>query len=241
MYTLVLRFALSMQVIAPTRAFAKHKVARQSSRAKASDQVVPARQRILSKLGLSHNKSLKQLVRIRPARALQPQPGRQLKGHKHSLAVQTHKSRSGNAVTHAGNPHLSASTSAGRGLHGSLQQLKNLTPSDARQDTVNMQEVALPQTSTLQHSEPQTGLIEADIDWRPAAADTQSLNGHAQPDVDSSWTVQFLEQTFQQQDRCSLPGSKGDKVDTQISGNMHGDKDPDIHNSFSLIEDDIAW
>lgn len=104
-----------------------------------------------------------------------------------------------------------------------------------------MQEVASAQTTTVQHSEPQTGLIEADIDWRPAAADTQSLNGHAQPDVDSSWTVQFLEQTLQQQDHCSLPGDEGGKVDTQVLGNTYGDRSPGIHGSFCLIEDDIAW
>lgn len=108
-----------------------------------------------------------------------------------------------------------------------------------------MQETALVQTTAVhprQCFEPQVGLVEADIDWLPSAASSQTV-GVAQPHAEQSWTVQYLEQEVQPQAHCTLshPEMRMPKQEILSETDINADKPLDKHGTFAWVEDDISW
>lgn len=222
------------QVIAPTRAFAKHKASRQAGSTKSPKQIIPARQRVLSKLGLTHNKSLKHLVRIRPAKAVQPQAIR----HAHNIRqapgqhLQPAPRASATAERPANNDQSKDTVSPQRGL--SVQQSK------LQHDPVRGQaqrDRGATAAEDMQQSVAQPGLVEADIDWLPSATSSQTFADHhaLQPVAEQPWTVQYLEEGMQHDHRGRLASKSA------LECIVEADKSPCNNDTFAWMEDDIPW
>jgi len=224
---------LCIQIIEAPRSLKRHKSSNRTSPAKQHVQVIPARQRVLSKLGLLHNSSLKHLVRIRPPRKAVQQTAR------HSLLPRTLKSPAKTktasqeqfAKQHAGLKQPSSHKKNLNGARSKPQQPVRHVSSTVKTTLLSGQTTA---------AAPSGALIEDDIDWMVADA-PQANSLLSLPAQEQTWTVQYLEEHDNKADDIPVSSSWGlRRSDTQL-GNSMQDKAPVKHGTASWIEDDIQW
>lgn len=223
-----------VEMIEAPHSLKRHKSSNRGSHAKQPVQVIPARQRVLSKLGLLHNSSLKHLVRIRPPRkAIQQTANRPLLMRtfkspvktKSAMQEQPPKQRTG---LKQASPHdrklLTGATSK-------QQQSVRHVSSVVKTELLSARTTA---------AAPSGALIEDDIDWMMADA-PQANSLLSLPAQEQTWTVQYLEEHDNNADNMPVSSSTGLRPsDTRVVNSLQ-DKAPVKHGTASWIEDDIQW
>ena len=225
---------LCTQIIEAPRSLKRHKSSNRTSPAKQHVQVIPARQRVLSKLGLLHNSSLKHLVRIWPPRKAVQQTANP------PLLMRTFKSPAKTKTAMQGRPPKQ---------HAGLKQASSfdrtfLTDAISKSKQP-VRHVSSTVKTTLLSAQtaaaaPSGALIEDDIDWMVADA-PQANSLLSLPAQEQTWTVQYLEEHDNNADNMPVSSSTGlRRSDTQVVNSMQ-DKAPVKHGTASWIEDDIQW
>lgn len=224
---------LCTQIIEAPRSLKRHKSSNRTSPAKQQVWVIPARQRVLAKLGLLHNSSLKHLVQIRPPRkAVQQTVGRPLSPHTFKSPAKTQTaSQEQFPKQHAGLMQTSSHNGNLNGARSKPQQAVRHVSSKVKTTLLSGQTTA---------AAPCGALIEDDIDWMVADG-PQANSLLSLPAQEQTWTVQYLEEHDNNADDILVSSSRGlRRSDTQL-GNSMQDKAPVKHGTASWIEDDIQW
>lgn len=202
-------------------------------------QVVPARQRVLAKLGLLHNSSLKHLVQIRPPKRATPQfssgalrqrtpqmPARASAG-MHKLPNKQH----------AGLKH---SISHGRGFSScpTDKERYSVKPSKTfKNSSMLMQKPAV--THESEAAATSGALVEDEIDWvNPGVLPV--TNVPSMP-AKQPWTVHFLEDCGNDDDEGSVSKLGRRKACDSQAGTRLLDIAPVKHGTAAWVEDDIQW
>jgi len=223
---------LATQIIEAPRSLKRHKSSNRTSPAKQHVQVIPARQRVLSKLGLLHNSSLKHLVQIRPPRkAVQQTASRPLLPRtfkspaKTAIQEQFPKQHTGLKQTKLRERNFLT------GARSKSQQPVRHVSSVVKTTLLSAQTTAAASSGAL---------IEDDIDWMMADA-PQANSLLSLPAQEQTWTVQYLEEHGNNADDIPV-SSRRDlrRSDTQVGDSMQ-DKAAVKHGTASWIEDDIQW
>ncbi|KAA6426968.1 MAG: hypothetical protein FRX49_03292 [Trebouxia sp. A1-2] len=222
-----------VEIIEAPRALKRNKSSHRTGPAKQHVQVIPARQRVLSKLGLLHNSSLKHLVQIRPPRkAVQHTASRSLLPRTLKSPAKTMTASQEQFLNqHAGLKQTSSQNINLIGARSKPQQPVRHVSSMVKTKSLSGQTTA---------AAPSGALIEDDIDWMTADA-PQANSLLSLPAQEQTWTVQYLEEHDNNADDIPVSSSRGlRRSDTQV-GNSVQDKAPVKHGTASWIEDDIQW
>ncbi|DBA81542.1 TPA: Elongin-A [Trebouxia sp. C0004] len=219
-----------VEIIEAPRSLKRRKSCNRTSPAKQHVQVIPARQRVLSKLGLLHNSSLKHLVRIRPPRkAVQQTASRTLLPRmsrspaKTVTQKQLPKQRTGLKTKSDDRSFLT-------GARSKSQQPVSQVSSTVKTTLLSAQPTA---------AAPSAALIEDDIDWM--VADAPPANSLPPlPAQEQKWTVQYLEEHGNNADDISVSSSRGLRRSHTQVGNSMQDKAPVKHGTASWVEY-IQW
>lgn len=187
-----------LQIIEAPPSQKRHRSSSSRGQSKPKVQIIPARQRVLSKLGLLHSSSLKQLVQIRPPRL----PG-QCERANHSKAahcpVRGAESRQQSntcrvAVKRDANSPQAATSSKLSSKSRPVPQRENSVTDPgsliSRQQGVRAQ---APVRVPKEECTPSGQLVEDDIEW--GASEAAQACATVLPHVASEqpWTVQYLE------------------------------------------------
>ena len=263
--------AYRLQIIEAPRSLKRQKSSSSRGPSKPQLQVITARQRVLSKLGLLHSSSLRQLVRIRPARAPGPhqsaihskssqaQKGAILSRPPVSLQSSTvkHKMRLDHATAVQSSPSPGSKTSVRHQAAPHYQtqcfgQALIAKQSPSRESAAKVH-ASQPQQATQSECTPSQRLVEDDIDWG-AGVTTQAGLAPPPPEAEQQhWTAQYLE-GFDNDIEASRDRMLGRNVSQSIcvqqkthivcSSNMCSTstaKAPVKHGTAAWVEDDIQW
>lgn len=231
------------QVIQPTRAFAKHKIHRHASNRKTPQQIIPARQRVLSKLGLLHNSSLKHLVRIRPAGAVPCTPIRPAQSPE--LRSPRQEAMPPGAMTQAA-ARLAAQRGNAKQTQLSPMQQQHVPRLRSVGGVYNKHAVAhsSPDNSAAANIQQpgQSGLVEDEIDWSSSIPVASAVASDTmQPNSEHCWTTQFLEQESMQASARHLPPGMTPETAFQDCRSRNQSIFPVKHETSAWVEDDIQW
>ncbi len=230
--------ALCLQIIEAPRSLKRHNCSSSTRTPKQQLQIIPARQRVLSKLGLLHSSSLKQLVQIRPPGKVLPTAAtRQQQGTSKSPAKTL-----GSGWTKQPPSQQPA------GLKRYTSKGNVFMSQSVRVDKTQTakQSVLAPVATQLASSLPTGNLVEDEIDWM--SSDVPQAAHKPVPANLEPWTIRYLEE--QGNDAAELPAARRSKLDSRhtmskVSDTKQGspslDKAPVKHGTAAWVEDDIQW
>lgn len=229
-----------MQIIEAPRSLKRPRSSNRSGTPKPHIQVVPARQRVLAKLGLLDNSSLKHLVQIRPPKKVSPQTssGALLRrSPQHAPAKAPAGTQRLSHQQHAGVKH---SITNGGGFSSSPTKTKqcSVKPSGTlKNSSVLTQKPAV--SNEAEAAVTSGALVEDEIDWISPGV-PQEANMPSLP-AKQSWTVRFLEEPGNDGDEGSLSKFKVRRTCDSQAGTRMLDIVPVKHGTAAWVEDDIQW
>ena len=258
---------LVLQIIEAPPSLKRHKSSSSRGPSKPQVQVIPARQRVLSKLGLLHSSSLKQLVQIRPSKLpgqhgatannSQPRHHNVRGTDSRQQAVSPHQPV---VKRHACLPHTTTATklssiqtrpitqqSSYHGRRGNETFMVDRGNSISRQQH---SKAPAPVLMLKEECTPSGHLVEDDIDWGAGGA-AQARDAEPSPVAEQPWTVQYLEghdEVDAARDQMlgrnvSSTHSLKQKSQLSVTSSTSRDKAPVKHGTgvAGWIEDDIQW